>query len=431
MSTIATPTGNADTLPAPATRRAGDYVFVSSIHPIDERGDVVRGDRAYVGESEVERQSRRVLDELKRVLENGGSSLDRVLKAEVHLVDAADFPEFKRVWAEFFPQDPPARTTLVVGDTHVHEGARLNLQAVALHESSSHERVAINPNDAPNPLEAEHASWAVRAGELLFVSAFPATDFVSGIPVGKRPGFPNYGNDAEMQALYVVDCLRKVCAAADTTIEQAVKCQFYETDLLNFHDVDRVWGESMGVAPPRSSMACRGFLVPGALFATNCMFLIPDAEHVKEETRKGIRWHPVDVRKVNFSPGITAGPWLFTAGQVAVPDFGEHKWVGSPVGLPHHYSDIEIQTKFTMELLSEQLEANGLGLEDISDARIYLTNSREDYRGFERAWREIFADVERWPTMSLIPSNQADGDTGIMFSGPRIEIDLISRRDDT
>jgi enamine deaminase RidA (YjgF/YER057c/UK114 family) len=185
----------------------------------------------------------------------------------------------------------------------------------------------------------------------------------------------------------------------------------------------------MGVPPPRSSMATMGFTVPGAQFATNVIFLVPDAEHVKEETRAGIRWHPVDVRKVNFSPGIKAGPWLFTAGQVPVPDFAKAEWVGSPAGLPHHFSDIEIQTEFTLQLLREQLQANGHSLADVVDARIYLVDVHRDFRGFARAWQRAFVGVEQSPTMSMMPSNQADGDTGIMFPGPLVEIDLISRHE--
>jgi enamine deaminase RidA (YjgF/YER057c/UK114 family) len=234
-----------------------------------------------------------------------------------------------------------------------------------------------------------------------------------------------------MQAHYILENLSKVCEAAGTRIDQAVKSQFYETDLLNFHDVDGVWAQYMGLAPPRSSMGCRGFLVPGALFAPNLIFLIPDSEHEKRETQEGIRWHPEVVRNVHFTPGLLAGDWLFTAGQVPMPDFGVHESiVRSPEGLPHYWSDIEVQTDFTMVLLREQLEGNGLGLGDVVDARVYLIDPRRDFRGFARAWGRLFAQVDPKPSMSIIPSTQANGETGIMFGGPLIEIDLISKRSD-
>jgi enamine deaminase RidA (YjgF/YER057c/UK114 family) len=79
-----------------------------------------------------------------------------------------------------------------------------------------------------------------------------------------------------------------------------------------------------------------------------------------------------------------------------------------------------------MELLMDQLDGNGL--DDIVEARIYLIDPRRDYRGFDRAWRRIFRGVDPLPAMSLIPSTQTNGDSGIMWPGPRIEIDLISKK---
>ncbi len=419
--------------PAPATRRAGDFVFVSSLYPVDEKGAVTTRDSIspYVGESRMGAQTQRVLEQLSSVLDAGGSSLANTIKAEVHLVSAADFHEFKVVWKEFFPDSPPARTTLVVGDEHILPGARLNLQAVALANDASVEREVINASDVPDSMDAEHAPHAIKAAPFVWPSAFPATDFETGVPVGRKPNFPNYGSDAEMQAHYILENLGKVMKAAGTDLEQAVKSQFYETNLLNFHDTDEVWAQYMGLAPPRSSMACRGFVVPDALFAPNLIFLAPDGDHTKEETQKGIRWHPEFVRAVHFSPGITAGDWFFTAGQVPIDDFGDHNSIRrTPAGLPNYWSDIEVQTDFTIELLNEQLSANGYGLGDVVDARVYLINPRRDYRGFVRAWERNFEGVDAMPTMGLIPSTQEDGDSGIMFPGPLIEIDLISKKGD-
>ncbi|MPZ22775.1 MAG: hypothetical protein GEU28_04380 [Dehalococcoidia bacterium] len=217
-------------------------------------------------------------------------------------------------------------------------------------------------------------------------------------------------------------------AAAGSDLKQAVKCQFHETTLKNFHDVDGVWGQYMHpIPPPRSSMAMRELLVPGAVFVPNVFFLAPDDEHEKSETREGIRWHPVDARKVNYSPGVMAGDWLFTAGQCALPGYVEGRMDTAPAGLPHYWSDIEIQTESTMGLLSEQITANGYTLADIADARIFLTDARRDYRGFARAWDRIFEGVDTKPSMSLIPSNQDDGKGGVMVTELIIEIDLIMK----
>ncbi|MPZ23953.1 MAG: hypothetical protein GEU28_10515 [Dehalococcoidia bacterium] len=426
-------------LPAPSWNRADDLVFVSSIFPIDAQGNVVQTSSfsPYVGESEMAAQARSVMETLKRVLADAGTSLERMLKAEVYLKYPSDFYEFKLIWKEYFPTDPPVRTTACVGEDHIIPGVLLNLHGIALAGDSSWKREVIHVDDAPDPMEAEWIPQAIKAGPFVFPANVPATDFKTGVPVGKLPVYPYYGSDSEMQAHYILQNMEKVLNAAGSDLKQAVKCQFHETTLHNFHDVDGVWGQYMHpIPPPRSSMAMKELLVPGAVFVPNVFFIAPDGQFKKEETRKGIHFHPVDVRKVHFTPGVQVGDWLFTAGQGAVPGYAntgrdttpEDVFVMSPRGLPHYWSDIEIQTDCTMELLREQLEANGYTLADIADAKVFLTNATRDYRGFERAWRRIFEEVGTMPSMSLIPSNQVDGRGGMMMDETIVEIDLIVKR---
>ena len=409
--------GAAPFAPAPRAVRAGDYVFTSSIYPIDEAGHAVAVDSRLgeAGPSLMEAQARRCLETLKSVLRDSGSSLERVLKADVHLADAAEFNEFKRVWKEHFPANPPARTTVEVGDTLPFPGARLCLDAVALAGDSKLQRQVLSDPEGSDPLPVEWASHAVRAGNFVFCSAFPASDFNNGLAVGKPAGFPNYGSNAEMQAEYIFTRMNRVLSQAGTSLEQAIESQLYEPDLLNFHDVDGIWAKYMPVPPPRSSMGVKGLILPGALCAPNLTILVPDKDLKKEESHKGLRWHPVKVRKVNFSPTMKVGPWRFFAGQVPSPDFKSALTV--PTGLRNYRSDIEEQTRFTMQILTEQLEANETDWAHCHHVRLYLTEPRRDYRGFARVWREYFPDPARAPALAFVPS------TGIMFEGPVIEID--------
>jgi enamine deaminase RidA (YjgF/YER057c/UK114 family) len=404
-------------VPAPRAVRAGDYIFTSSIYPINEAGHAIQVDECLgeAGPSLIEVQTRHCLESLKAVLTEFGSSLERVLKADVHLADAAEFYEFKCIWREYFPSEQPARTTVEVGDLLPFRGARLNLDAVALAGDAAVERIVLRDPDGPDPLEAEWATPAVRAGNLVFCSGFTASDFKTGLAVSRRPGFTNYGSEAEMQAHHIFTALNRVLSQVGTSLEQAVESQLYEPDLRTFHDVDGIWIRYMPVPPPRSSMGIKGLIVPGAHCIANLTVLVPDVAHVKEESRKGIRWHPMQVRGVNFSPTIKAGPWRFFAGQVASPDFNSVH-ATSP-RLPYHFSDIEEQTRFTLQLLTEQLEANDTDWEHCHHARVYLINPRRDYRGFIQVWREQFPDPAKAPALAYVPSN------GIMIDGPLIEID--------
>ena len=104
--------------------RAGDLVFASGQIPLDpETGKIVTG--------EIEDEARRVLTNLKAVLEAAGSGLDRVVKATVYLTDLSLFPRVNAVYAEAFDVDPaPARVT--VGVASLPLGAQVEIDAIAL-----------------------------------------------------------------------------------------------------------------------------------------------------------------------------------------------------------------------------------------------------------------------------------------------------------
>jgi 2-iminobutanoate/2-iminopropanoate deaminase len=62
----------------------------------------------------IEAETRQSLTNIKNVLESAGSSIDLVLKTTVFLRDMADFSKMNAIYAEFFPEDFPARSTVQV-----------------------------------------------------------------------------------------------------------------------------------------------------------------------------------------------------------------------------------------------------------------------------------------------------------------------------
>jgi len=100
----------------------GDLVFASGSLGIDPRsGELVPGG--------VEAETRRSLENLAAILEAAGSSMSLVLKTTVFLRDMADFPRMNAVYAEFFRDDPPARSTVQVAA--LPKGAAVEIEAVA------------------------------------------------------------------------------------------------------------------------------------------------------------------------------------------------------------------------------------------------------------------------------------------------------------
>jgi 2-iminobutanoate/2-iminopropanoate deaminase len=102
---------------------AGGFVFASGQIPLDPAsGKLVEGD--------IEAQTARVLDNLSKVLEAAGSSLDHVVRTSVYLADLADFPRVNAVYARYFTADPkPARTTVQVAALPL--GAQVEIDAIA------------------------------------------------------------------------------------------------------------------------------------------------------------------------------------------------------------------------------------------------------------------------------------------------------------
>jgi 2-iminobutanoate/2-iminopropanoate deaminase len=79
---------------------------------------------------EVEAETRQVLNNLKQVLEAANSGLNYVVKTTVFLRDMADFPKMNAVYAEFFPENPPARSTVAVAA--LPKGVAVEIEAIAL-----------------------------------------------------------------------------------------------------------------------------------------------------------------------------------------------------------------------------------------------------------------------------------------------------------
>ena len=88
----------------PGTKR-GPFVFTAGQVSVDGGGNLV-------GEGDVGAQTRQVLQNLQSVLEEGGAAIADVMKTTVYLADIGDFAGMNEVYAAFFGEDKPARTTV-------------------------------------------------------------------------------------------------------------------------------------------------------------------------------------------------------------------------------------------------------------------------------------------------------------------------------
>jgi 2-iminobutanoate/2-iminopropanoate deaminase len=81
-------------------------------------------------EGGVEAQTRQVFANLKAVLETAGSGLNYVVKTTVFLKEMSDFAAMNAIYAEFFPENPPARSTVSVAG--LPKGGLVEIEVIAL-----------------------------------------------------------------------------------------------------------------------------------------------------------------------------------------------------------------------------------------------------------------------------------------------------------
>ena len=85
--------------------RAGDFIFVAGQGPLDPHSGDICG-------TNIEEQTARALGNVKAILEAGGATMADVVKVTAHLSDISLFERYNRVYASYFPDPKPARTTV-------------------------------------------------------------------------------------------------------------------------------------------------------------------------------------------------------------------------------------------------------------------------------------------------------------------------------
>jgi 2-iminobutanoate/2-iminopropanoate deaminase len=104
--------------------RVGGTIYVAGQVPIDPATN-------QVVEGGIEAQTRRVLENIRAILEEAGSSLDRVVKTTIFLLDVGEFAALNAVYAEYFTGTAPARSTVQVAALP-GAGVRLQIDAIAV-----------------------------------------------------------------------------------------------------------------------------------------------------------------------------------------------------------------------------------------------------------------------------------------------------------
>jgi 2-iminobutanoate/2-iminopropanoate deaminase len=102
--------------------KAGGFIFVSGQIPMDP-------DTMEMSYGDIQHETRVTLNNIKRILEGAGSSLEQVVKVNVYLADERDFARMNETYIEFFGKDRPARTT--VGCRFANPTMKIEIDCIA------------------------------------------------------------------------------------------------------------------------------------------------------------------------------------------------------------------------------------------------------------------------------------------------------------
>ena len=190
-----------------------------------------------------------------------GCGLEDVVKAQVYLRDADDVPAFNEVWAKHFPE-PPATTIIPTADPgFIIPGSRIEINVIATDRAKAPKQVVSVP-DSPM-----FSGWthAVRCGDLLFLSGLMGIDAAGLVATARgSAGFPFHQNRLRAEMDAIIAQAETICAAAGTSLRNAVRIQQFHTRLDDLGTSVDVWSQAVGGALPLSAVEVPWLPLPGA-----------------------------------------------------------------------------------------------------------------------------------------------------------------------
>jgi enamine deaminase RidA (YjgF/YER057c/UK114 family) len=194
-----------------------------------------------------------------------GARLEDVVHAQVYLTDREDYSAFNEAWTSHFGETGPSVSIIpcIEHGLAPYDG-KIEINVIAAKPGSSASKLNVNAGVAT---AFRHQPQAVKAGDLLFISALMASDHDGLIPsaiLDRRQ--PHFSSSPEMQAEAIIGNVARLCDAAGTSLLNVVRVLLFHTNIDEFYPVYKVWERHLNGRPlPFSAVEVPGPLpVPGA-----------------------------------------------------------------------------------------------------------------------------------------------------------------------
>lgn len=326
---------------------AGDYVYVSAQGPHRADGGA---------STDFAGQARQCLENIRKVVEEAGLSMEHVVYVQAYLEDVKNYRELNEVFASYFPHDPPARGVLGVAK---NPAAPVQITAVAVRDLRGKQAVSL-PNVATN----KAYSPGMLTYDRLFVSTMPGMD----LSTGKIP------QDAAAQVNLALDGMKSVVEAAGLTLANMVFVNPYLTSALPARTMNEQYAKrfEFGNTPARATIEVSS-LPEGAQIAYTGVA-------VRDLSKRR------SIRPKNMPPSPTASPCVFAGDTLYCS--AKSGFIPGPNGGVYSASTRD-QTRQTMRNLLDNLEEADMNFDEVASTTIYLDDMK-DLSEFVGVYKKYF-----------------------------------------
>ena len=303
-----------------------------------------------------EAQAQQTLENVKAVVEAAGLTLDHVVYTHAYLEDMSNSAALDRVYARYFPKDPPARG--LIGVTHL-PGTPVEVNAVAVLNRDGRTPVRVQGFDQSQPF----SPWMLTH-DRLFISSLPGRTANGSIPT--EPA-------SEVNA--ALDSFKAVTEAAGLSLAHVVFVNPYLTQSIPSRIMNELYAKrfEFGNTPARATISV------SALPAGNIVYT---GVAVRDLSKRRA------VRPKNMAPIPTASPCVF-AGDTLYCSAKSGFIPGPLSGV--YAATVEHQMRQTMRNQLDNFEEAGLTFNDVVAANVYLDNI-DDFAKMNAVYGQYFSE---------------------------------------
>jgi reactive intermediate/imine deaminase len=357
-----------------------DFLYVSGQGAKNTEGQMA---------ADVEGQLRQTFENVKKIVEAAGLTMAHVVYTQVYLSEPSDEGPLNRVWKEYFPKSPPARST--IGIARLPGSTPVEMSAVAVRDLARRKVVVPRGYPATSPL-----SPGVVAGDRMYLSGFLGRD----INTGRIP------EDPAAQVDLALDRMKATLEAAGLDFRHIVFVNPYLTAKMPMGVMNKVYAKrfEFGNTPARATIEVAGLPSGASIEFTGVAVMDLSQRRA--------------VRPKNMAPSRTASPCVF-AGDTLFCSAKSGFIPGVNGGV--YASTVETQLRQTMRNLLDGLEEADMTFANVVASNVYLDNI-DEFTPMNGVYAEYFREAPparttvqqvapgsrktdakgRWPTLEQI-----------------------------